>query len=149
MKKLSESQIRQVVREELTKLLAEEAEVSKPEVVGKTTFGKLKQVQADLGNDPSPVRGPNFSTDGSFANLNDIRNVNDSRIQNLPIDIRFNKATKIYDVFFDVDGGGPMDFTISKALAEKLLSKDSRQEKTDEPKPSIYQKFKTKFGIKE
>ena len=149
MKKLSEAQIRQVVREELAKLLAEVAEISKPEKVGTTTFGKLKQAQAELGVDPSPVRGPNFSTDGSFANLNDKRNVNDPRIQNLPVAIRFNKATKIYDVFFDVDNDGAMGFTISNALAKKLLSKDSKQETTNQQNPSLYQRFKTKFGIKE
>lgn len=146
MKRITEAQIRQVIREEIHKVLSE-AVLKEPEMIGKTTFDQLKKTQQEMGDDVSTVRGPNFSTGESFLNLNDKRNVKHPQVVNKPVEI-YKNSKNIYFVRFDPDDGGKADFVISNALADKLLSKPTQQS-TEQEKPSLYQKLKTRFNIKE
>ena len=173
MKRLTESQLRQVIREELIGLLNEispyergpiygspearakaekeiQQERSKGKKIGTITFEQLKTTQKELGDDPSKVRGEDFSsTTGTFAPLNAEGNAKYTK--NIPVDLYYSKQTG-YVVYVNPEGSGVQEpYTVSTMLGQvltKLIESPPEEPTTQavtEP-TNMFDKLKGRIG---
>lgn len=162
MKRLTESQIRQIIKEELVGLLNEidvdvrgpvygspkareeaerqqKKEKDKGKKIGTITFEQLKRTQKELGDDPSKVQGVDFSsTTGTFAPLNAEGNARYTK--NIPVDLYYNRLTG-YVVYINPEGGGkPEPYVVSTTLGkvlEQLISSPPPTTETVTEPPSM------------
>ncbi len=107
MKRITEAQIRQVIREEIIKLLNEASEISSSVSLGFTTFAKLLAAQED---DKSPVQGPSFK---------DLQKQVTTLKPNTKVEIKGNKKLNTYTAFIPF-ADHMENFTISTGIVKKL-----------------------------